>query len=179
MQKNSTKFSLIARLICCTIAGLIISGCATIGGKPTFTRTLAADARVISSDKIRTEIASNPQVAVASFEKERFAQKIDAAIRARAQAGKRPGRDYKIVVNLTKYKKGNAFARAMMAGLGSIHIEANISLYSMPAKKLEGQFSMEKTFTWGGIYGGVTNIEDVEEEFAKSLAEAICTPKPH
>lgn len=158
---------------------MIASGCATIGGKPTFTRNLSADSRVISSDKVRTEITAGSKVTIASYEKERFAQKIDTAIRARAQAGRRAGRDYRIVVNVTKYDKGNAFARAMMAGLGSIHIEAGVSLYSMPGKKLEGQFRMEKTFTWGGIYGGVTNIEDVEEEFAKSLAEDICTPKAH
>jgi hypothetical protein len=176
MNPKSTQFP-IALAIGPLLALLTLVGCATIGGKPTFTRSLAADARIISADKVRTEITAGPQVTIASYERERFAQKVDAAIRERVQPGHRAGRDYRMVVNLTKYKKGNAFARAMMAGLGSIRIEANVSLYSMPAKKLEGKFTMEKTFTWGGIYGGVTNIEDVEEEFAKSLAEAVCTPK--
>jgi Domain of unknown function (DUF4410) len=176
MNPKSTQFP-ITLAIASAMAVLTLSGCATIGGKPTFTHSLAADARVISGDKVRSEVTAGPQVTIASYERERFAQKIDSVIRGRAQPGHRAGRNYRIVVNLTKYKKGNAFARAMMAGLGSIRIEANVSLYSMPGKKLEGQFTMEKTFTWGGIYGGVTNIEDVEEEFAKSLAEAVCTPK--
>lgn len=162
---------------CAVIFALILSGCATSGGKPNYSRNLSPDARVISADKIKTEVTSTSQVTIAPYEKERFAQKIDAAIRSRAQRGTRTGRNYLIVVNLTKYKKGNAFARAMMAGLGSMRMEASVSLYSMPAKKLEGQFSMEKNFNWGGIYGAVTNIENVEEDFAKSLAENVCTPK--
>jgi hypothetical protein len=161
-----------------TLAAAILSSCATSGGKPNYTRNLPPDAHVISADKVKSEVTAGRQVTIAPYEKDRFAQKIDVAIRKRAVPGKRAGRDYRIVVNLTKYKKGNAFARAMMAGLGSIRMEASVSVYSMPARKMEGQFTMEKNFNWGGIYGAVTNIENVEDEFAKSLADAICTPKP-
>jgi hypothetical protein len=175
---KSNQFTKVSLPLVCAVLALIVSGCATSGGKPSYSKALAADARVVSADKVKSEVTAGSQVTIAPYEKERFAQKIDAAIRKRAQAGKRSGRNYLIVVNLTKYKKGNAFARAMMAGLGSMRMEATVSVYSMPSRKMEGQFTMEKNFNWGGLYGAVTNIENVEEEFAKSLAEAVCTPKP-
>jgi hypothetical protein len=33
--------------------------------------------------------------------------------------------------------------------------------------------SISKTFAFGGMYGGITNIHDVEKGFAKSVADAI------
>jgi hypothetical protein len=157
---------------------LTISGCVTIGGKPEYSLKLPSEARIIDGDSVTTEIAAGPSLRMSVVDKQRFAHEIDAAIRSRSHPGKRSSRHYELVVHLTKYKRGRAFARAMMAGLGSIRIEGTVFVYRLPGKKLEGAFNMEKTFTWGGIYGSVTDIEDVEKEFARSLAVAVCAPSP-
>jgi len=76
-------------------------------------------------------------------------------------------------VTITRYEKGSAFARAMLAGLGQIHMDGNVTLYSMPAHTVVEDFSVQKTFAWGGIYGGTTTIEDIEQSFAEGIANAL------
>lgn len=165
---------LIAALAC--VSCLLVAGCATSGGKPNYSKTLAPDARIIAADKVAAEVTTSSNVTIANYEKERFAQKIEVAIRNRAPQGSRAPRSYRVIVHLTKYEKGNAFARAMLAGLGQMHIDATVTVLAMPAKTPVTEFTMDKTFSWGGMYGAVTNIETVEEEFGKSLADGICAP---
>jgi hypothetical protein len=174
MNTNTKHFA----VLLCFVAVSILTGCATIGGEPTYSRTLPPEARIVSSDKVTTEVVAGVGVTLANYERERFAEEIQAAIRGHAPEKPGSKRSYAVVVQLTKYEKGSAFARAMLAGLGQMHIEATVSIYSMPERKLVGQFTMEKTFSWGGIYGASTTIETVEEEFAKSLAETACAPNP-
>ena len=76
-------------------------------------------------------------------------------------------------IEFTRYEKGNAFARAMLAGLGQIHIDAFIRLVDKSNKDVLGTYKVTKTFAWGGIYGGTTRIEDVEPAFAEAVAETI------
>jgi hypothetical protein len=176
-QPSPKRNKAILSLICGMVA-LTFTGCATSGGKPTYTRTLSPEAQIVSGDKVTVEVAAGPQVAIANYEKQRFGEKIEAAIRGRAPQGSRGGRAYRVVVTLVKYEKGSAIARAMLAGLGQMHIEAKVNVYAMPGRKLMAEFTMDKTFSWGGLYGATTNIETVEEEFGKSLADAVCPPKP-
>ncbi len=62
---------------------------------------------------------------------------------------------------MTRYDKGSAFARFMLAGLGQIHVDATVSLRD-PARDVSlGEYEVNKTFAWGGIYGASTTIEDV------------------
>ncbi|GAA0711082.1 hypothetical protein GCM10009105_12760 [Dokdonella soli] len=76
-------------------------------------------------------------------------------------------------MSITRYEKGNAFARAMLAGLGQIHIDGDVQVYAMPEHNRTMAFSVQKTFAWGGIYGGTTTIEDIEQSFAESIANAL------
>ena len=61
----------------------------------------------------------------------------------------------------------------MLIGLGQIHVDATVRLLELPAKKKVGEFSINKTFAWGGLYGGMTNMEDVERGFADGVAAAL------
>ncbi|MCI4626598.1 MAG: DUF4410 domain-containing protein [Candidatus Magnetoovum sp. WYHC-5] len=79
--------------------------------------------------------------------------------------------DVEVIIN--NYEKGNAFARAMLAGLGQIHIDANVMIKNSVTKELLTEHEVSKAFAWGGIYGGATTIEDVEEGFAKGVAAVI------
>jgi len=74
---------------------------------------------------------------------------------------------------ITKYDEGNAFARAMLAGLGQMHIDAEITLNDSEKKEEIAKYEVNKTFAWGGLYGGFTSMKDVEDGFAKAVAASI------
>jgi len=81
------------------------------------------------------------------------------------------------LITITRYDRGNAFARQMLAGLGSMHIDANVGLSDYETKQTLGTFECKKTFAWGGMYGGSTTIENIEEGFAKAVAASIAEGK--
>jgi hypothetical protein len=179
MKTKLHLLSWVISLASCAIAVSSITGCATSGGKPTYTRNLAPDARIISSDKVTAEVVSaGPKVVMTLADKERFSQKVEVAIRSHAPQGARTGRNYKVIVGLANYERGSAFARMMLAGLGQMHIDATVTVYSMPGKTVVGAFNVNKTFSWGGMVGGMATIENVEDDFAKAVADAVCAPKP-
>jgi hypothetical protein len=76
-------------------------------------------------------------------------------------------------VNITTYDEGNAFARAMLAGLGQMHIRADVVLtdYSTGNQVMTSEVS--KTFAWGGMYGGFTTIKELEPGFARAVAASF------
>jgi hypothetical protein len=74
-------------------------------------------------------------------------------------------------------KKGNAFARAMLAGLGQIHIDGEVVIYQMPDHVMVGEFALRKTFAWGGIYGAATSMENIEDTFSDGVAAAVTGQK--
>ena len=76
-------------------------------------------------------------------------------------------------VTVTNYDKGNTFARFMLAGLGQIHIDAEVALRDQDTGDELGRFGVNKTFAWGGIYGAVTRVEDVEDGFAGAVANVL------
>lgn len=111
------------------------------------------------------KVEASQGVSIADYEKQRLAQRIKQKIDTQKMNGAVPGdkHDYEIEVLLTQYEKGNAFARFMLAGLGQIHIDSHVAVLALPDRTKVGEFDIDKTFAWGGIYGGTTSIEDVEE----------------
>lgn len=75
-------------------------------------------------------------------------------------------------LTFTDYDSGNAFMRTMLAGLGQIHIDADIALID-DSNIVKGQYKISKQFAFGGVVGGSTRIEDVEVGFAKSVAAIL------
>jgi len=76
-------------------------------------------------------------------------------------------------VVVKRYDEGSAFARAMLAGLGQMHIDADVILADTSSNTPLAKYEVSKTFGWGGIYGAVTSIKDVEEGFCKAVADSI------
>ncbi|MBF0482276.1 MAG: DUF4410 domain-containing protein [Desulfovibrionaceae bacterium] len=72
-----------------------------------------------------------------------------------------------------RFEEGNAFARAMIAGAGQMHITASVSLLDTNTRNQLAQFKVDKTFAWGGIYGASQKITDLEPGFAQAVADAI------
>jgi hypothetical protein len=77
------------------------------------------------------------------------------------------------LVSVKNYDKGSAFARAMLAGLGQIHIDADVILSNSSSKEKLARYEVTKTFAWGGLYGGFTGIKDAEVGFCKAVANSI------
>jgi hypothetical protein len=153
---------------------LLLAGCAGTAPKPEFVRPLAEDSIIDANDKVAVVVAASPGVVLQPTEKQRLtdlvAQQI-AAMQAANAAGDE--RSYRVEVDLTRYDKGNALARAMLAGLGQIHIDARVTLLHGESGEQLSVFKIEKTFAWGGVYGGVTGIEDVEPAFAAAIAATV------
>lgn len=76
-------------------------------------------------------------------------------------------------MHITRYDKGSKSARLMLAGLGQLHIDGDIDVYSLPQHKLQEAFTLKKTFAWGGIYGASTSIKDIETTFSKGIAQTL------
>jgi Domain of unknown function (DUF4410) len=93
-----------------------------------------------------------------------------AAVQPAAAAADPPA---KIKLVFTQYDKGSAFARFMLAGLGQIKIDADVIFLDATTGQQLGKYQVSKDFAFGGVYGGSTTIEDVEQGFAKSVAAIV------
>ena len=79
----------------------------------------------------------------------------------------------KVTIAFTRYDEGSAFARFMLAGLGQIRINADVTLEDATRGAQLAKYEVTKTFAWGGFYGAVTKIQDVEDGFADAVAKAV------
>jgi hypothetical protein len=161
-------------LVLAAVSTLIV-GCAGTPPQPKFEHTMVVDSRITASDTADVVIQTADKVNVLPVERERVAEKIKAKIEERKL--KNPGtpspRAMQVVLEITRYEKGNAFARAMLAGLGQIHLDGKISVYRMPDHVLLEDFDLQKTFAWGGVYGASTSMEQIEDTFADGVAATV------
>ncbi|MBN1381682.1 MAG: DUF4410 domain-containing protein [Deltaproteobacteria bacterium] len=160
------------------VTGLLLglaTGCATTVPKAEFMLEIAPESKIAAKDEAQVKIDIGPDVTITDLEKARLAKKIEEKIVARKALNTMDGenKSYEIDLLLTRYDKGSAFARFMLAGLGQIHIDGEVKLVELPDRKQVGAFTVSKTFAWGGIYGGATSIEDIEQPFADGVAAAL------
>jgi hypothetical protein len=81
---------------------------------------------------------------------------------------------YKIKVTITRYDKGNAFARFMLIGLGQMYLYGTIEVKqgNPPVVIRSGKF--KKNYCIGGISGGIARMEkDVLPKVGKAIADAV------
>ena len=78
---------------------------------------------------------------------------------------------------LTQYDEGNAGMRFVLAGLGAMSVEGDLTIRDGITHQVYRQQRVSKVFAWGGIYGAITTIQDVEVGFAKAVAEALMSPE--
>lgn len=156
--------------------GVLLTGCAsTSPNNAKFSQTLSKEKHLDANDTANVRVESNDDIIITTHEKERMALVITNKVNEQKilNTNSADEREFELEVLITRYDKGNAFARAMFAGLGQIHIDAKVSLFVMPERERIAVFDIDKTFAWGGMYGGFTSIEDVEEGFANGVAEAV------
>lgn len=167
--------SVVVNLIMCAAAIILTTGCATTVPKAEFTRPIVPESQVAASDEAKVKVEAGTGVTMLESEKMRVAEKVKQKIDLRKITNNRDGsaKTYEIDLVLTRYEKGSAFARAMLAGLGQIHLDGDVTVFEMPERTPVGNFSISKTFAWGGIYGGTTSMEDIEMTFADGVAAAL------
>lgn len=161
--------------VAAVLIAALSAGCAGTAPKPKFSHELVAEHRIAASDSVQVNIAASDKVKILESEKARLAEKIMLKIADRKvmNAQSAAGKTYEVTVHLSRYEKGNAFARAMLAGLGQIHIDGTVDVLELPARTSVGQFDLNKTFAWGGVYGASMSIEDIEATFAEGVAAAV------
>ena len=74
---------------------------------------------------------------------------------------------------VTRYDKGDKWARFMLAGMGQIHIDALLKLRDLETQELLAEYVVNKTFAWGGAYGVSVTMADVQEGFAETVVEIL------
>ncbi|WP_309384106.1 DUF4410 domain-containing protein [Cerasicoccus frondis] len=154
---------------------LILSGCASTAPSANFSKAIAEEEVVDANDSVKLKIQAQRGVSVAHDDLNRLAIRIGERIDVeRNELGVvNDPRKIEVVVLITRYEKGDAMARAILAGTGQIHIDARVVVKNSATGELIGDFEIDKTFAWGGIYGATTSIEDVEEGFADGVAKAV------
>lgn len=58
-----------------------------------------------------------------------------------------------------------------------IHIDGVATVYQNPGRKKVGEFTLNKTFAWGGIYGASVTMDTIEDTYAEAVAEAVTQGK--
>lgn len=178
-QRNSLGLTAIAAII-----SIFAIGCAGTKGSYSPITQVTEGADFAKYSNLVIEVNNNPDVALTATDKDRILTQIIASVRKEypsrfedINSGKPDDLTMEAVVNMTKYDKGSAFGRFMLAGVGAMHINADISLNDLLSKQCLGKYECNKTFAWGGLYGGSTRIEDIEEGFAKAVAASIAEGK--
>ncbi len=163
---------------------ILISGCASTGGSYKAIDAPIADQRRVQFTELQFKIQAGNDVSLKQESIDRMTQLVIENIRAdinnhfnNINSELPSASTLDAVVIIKKYEEGNAFARAMLAGLGQIRIDADIILYDYASKTKLTQYEVNKTFAWGGAYGALTSIKDVEIGFSKAVADSILGKK--
>lgn len=169
------KMNLLVNFVVSAAVFILISGCAGTAPDVGISQRIAPESEIAAKDEAKVTVNTGANVSMLESEKTRLGEKIGYGIDTRKTKNIRDGaaKTYEVDLTITKYEKGNAFARSMLAGLGQIHINGEITVFAMPGRTTAGKFSISKTFAWGGIYGGTTNIEDIETTFADGVAAVV------
>jgi hypothetical protein len=154
----------------------LLSGCASSPGSVKGTEGVSREARVTSTDVVQVKVERGA-TSMVDVDTARLAEvvkrEVDAYGKKNPSNTTGQGRKLLVQVDMTTYEKGNAFARAMLAGLGQIKLAGNVRVVDSTSGQKLFEFVADKTFAWGGIYGASTRMEDVEPAFAEAIAQGL------
>ncbi len=160
------------------LAALVSAGCAGTAGSVKPAGVVSTPDVLAKYRKVAFVTSAEGEAAkMTAVDRDRIAALV--AQKLKAQAPKRFADEagnpetLHVTIAFTRYDEGSPFARFMLAGLGQIHIDANITLEDRSQKTVVSKAEVTKTFAWGGIYGVATGIKDVEEGFAEAVANVI------
>jgi len=176
-MKNIFNISL---LLAAAVILMLASGCAGTKGSSKVLAPVDKQVELSTYKKLEIDVTVHKGVYVQDYVKDRIVGLIKAKILEGSlsyindictQCKNDSG--LKLEVEFTRYEKGSSVARFILIGLGQIHIDANVSLVDIATGIVLTKTEASKTFAWGGIYGGATNIEDIEPAFAEAVVDIL------
>jgi hypothetical protein len=170
-----TKYVQVSCQIAVLMGVAIIAGCASTAPKAEYSKDLATQYRIDADDRPQVNVTASAGIELSDVDKQRIARLIstDLEVMRLHNVANNDPKDCVVEVTITRYQKGNAFARAMLAGLGQIHIDATVKIVAGANHEKLADFTLAKTFAWGGIYGAATSMEDIEKTFATGVAASL------
>ena len=162
--------------LCAAMVGVtLVAACASTTPKAEYSKDLTSHYRIDADDHAQVNVSAGTGVEITDLEEQRIARLISSdleVMRLHNVANNDP-KNCVVEVTITRYQKGNALARAMLAGLGQIHIDANVKILAGTSNEKLADFTLTKTFAWGGVYGASTSMEDIEKTFASGVATSL------
>ena len=165
----------ISAAIALIVMGIALSGCAGDVARPVSVQALDQQQRMaIRLADVSAETKSG--VVMTPMDLERISERVKAELAALSPSVMVPANTpadasaARMKLVFTRYERGSAAARALLIGLGQIRIDADVMLVDAGGQTI-GQYQVAKQFALGGIAGAATTPQDVEEGFAKSVAE--------
>lgn len=156
---------------------LFLSACATSSTKPQAVQTMSPQ-QITTLHLKSVAVTAVPGIVMTQNDFDRIGLKLKNELNAAAPgimvdpASAEAATAGSLKVNFTQYDSGSAFARAMLIGLGQIHVEGDATFLDAAGTTI-GKYTIKKQFALGGIAGAVTSIQDVEDGFAKSVGEIV------
>ena len=168
----------ILRLVATAFVLVGLAGCAGSVAPPTVVTALP-DVQRSGLHLAGVTTQAGQGVAVRAGETDRISQLVVADIQALAPGMVDPAaaRARALRIVITRFDEGSAAARFLLAGLGQIRLEGDVAIVDIGTNQAIAEYKVAKQFAFGGIYGGVTSMQDVEQGFAKSVA-ALFKPGP-
>ena len=155
--------------------GVALGGCAENEPKAEVNKSLVSVYKIDADDQPTIKVGTAPGVVATEDEKAHFKNVVTDKLNARRAHNPANGdpKQCDVDITVTKFEKGSKFARAMLAGLGQIHLDASVLVVPSGGGDTLNDFKLSKTFAWGGIYGASEGIEDIEPPFADGIAAAL------
>ena len=161
------------RILCIAAFSALLAACAGSVSAPTAIAPLSPEQKsALHISEITADADSG--VAMGDGDFGIICQKVRGYIAAQSPGMLAEGAasPLKMKIHFTRFDRGNAFARAMLIGLGQIVIEATVTLQDAQGVTV-AQYKVSKDFAIGGVVGATTSVDDVEEGFAKSVAAVV------
>jgi hypothetical protein len=157
------------------VGGVAVSSCATTAPRADISKNQLTVYRIDADDLPTVKVSTAPGVAATQDEKDHFRYVVTDKLNERRAYNSADGDakpcDVDIVV--TRFDKGSKFARAMLTGLGQFHLDAHVQVLPSGGGASLNDFTVAKTFAWGGVYGASESIEDIEPSLAEAIAAAL------
>ncbi|PPD39319.1 MAG: hypothetical protein CTY16_19175 [Methylobacter sp.] len=158
----------------------LAAGCASNGGSHKLVSAPMSSTQAGKYTDLMVSVQAAPHVALSQSDRFRMTNLIaedvnfDAPNRFKAINPLVPNSTIlQASVVIKRYDEGDAFYRLMLMGLGQIHIDADVVLADSATKNQLAQYEVTKTFAWGGYFGALIGIKDVEVGFCKAVADSI------
>jgi hypothetical protein len=154
---------------------LLGAGCASTPPEAEFVNKPTAAVVVQKSDTVNVGVNAADGVTMPDLERQRMTQLLQTALATKQSlnaTGPSP-LPYQLDLQVTRYDEGSAVGRALLIGVGQIHLEGTVTLYTLPDHSQLEQFKVSKDFAFGGIYGATTTMADIEKALAEGIANTV------